>query len=90
VTLGVLGWGQGLHMRVAEPEPGRRLTETNLESGVVTEFDVIPCNGAAHALVQISAEWKPDRGLRGLVGRSITLALTKWIFTLQLRKLRAH
>jgi hypothetical protein len=85
-----LGWGQRLHMRVAKPEPGHRLRETNLESSEVTEFDVIPCNGSADALVQISAEWQADRGLRGLVGRSIRPALTQWIFTLQLRKLRDY
>lgn len=87
ITIRVAGHSQRLHMRVDEPEPGRVLTETNLDTGVVTAFTVQSDDGADTALTRISSEWQPKAGAGGLVDRAMTPALMHWVFGKQLRQL---
>ena len=87
ITLRILGKQQQLHMQVAEPEPGHLLTETNLDTGVVTEFTVAPADGGSRTLARISSEWETDSGLRGLIDRLATPVLMRRIFSRQLREL---
>jgi Polyketide cyclase / dehydrase and lipid transport len=87
ITLRILGRSQQLHMKVAEPEPGHVLTETNLDTGVVTMFTVLPADGGSRTLARISSEWETDGGLRGLIDRLATPVLMRRIFTRQLREL---
>jgi hypothetical protein len=87
ITLRMLGRRQRLHMRVGEPEPGHVLTETNLDTGVVTRFSVAPQDGGRHTLARISSEWETARGLRGLADRLATPLLMGRIFAKQLRQL---
>ena len=63
VTLG--GRTQHFHQRVDEPQPGRALTETDLDTGAVTTFTVTPAGeGASHLLIKTVYE---RGGLRGWV-----------------------
>jgi len=87
ITFRMLGKRQRLHMRVAEPEPGRVLTETNLDTGVVTEFSVVPRDGGSRTLAGMSSEWETAGGLRGLVDRLMTPLLMGRIFAKQLGQL---
>jgi Polyketide cyclase / dehydrase and lipid transport len=87
ITVRTMGRRQRLHMRVAEPEPGQVLTETNLDTGVVTEFSVAPRNGASHSLVEMSSEWEAGGGLRGLFDRLVTPPVMGRMFAKQLRQL---
>jgi sugar/nucleoside kinase (ribokinase family) len=87
ITLRLLGRRQRLHMRVAEPEPGQVLTETNLDTGVVTRFSVAPGDGRSGTLTRISSEWETAGGLRGLADRLLTPRLMARIFGQQLREL---
>lgn len=79
VTLKVPGQARRLHMAVAEPEPGRRLTETDLDTGLLTTFVVEPA-GEARTRVRLTTEC--DSVPAALAAR---LALT-----LQLRQLRNY
>ena len=54
------------------PDPGRILTETNLDTGVVTEFTVAPRDGRSRTLAGMSSEWETQGGLRGLADRLVT------------------
>jgi uncharacterized protein YndB with AHSA1/START domain len=87
ITVRMLGRRQRLHMRVAEPEPGRVLTETNLDTGVVTEFAVAPRDGGSRALARMSSEWETQGGLRGLADRLVTPRLMRRMFAKQLHQL---
>jgi hypothetical protein len=64
----LLGLTRELRMRVAEPEPGRVLTETDLKSGLVTIFTV-ESRGAAACKVSISSIWEARTGLLGFLER---------------------
>jgi hypothetical protein len=87
ISLRMLGRRQRLHMRVGEPEPGRVLTETNLDTGVVTRFSVTPEDGGSRTLARISSEWETTGGVRGLTDRLVTPLLMGRIFARQLRQL---
>jgi uncharacterized protein YndB with AHSA1/START domain len=87
ITVRTMGRQQRLHMRVAEPEPGRVLTETNLDTGVVTVFSVAEGDGGSRTLARMSSEWPTDGGLRGLLDRLVTPTLTGRVFARQLRQL---
>jgi len=87
ITVRTMGRQQRLHMRVAEPKPGQVLTETNLDTGVVTEFSVAPGSGASYSRVRMLSEWEPAGGLRGLFDRLVTAPLTGRMFAKQLRQL---
>jgi hypothetical protein len=87
ITVRTLGRRQRLHMRVGEPEPGRLLTETNLDTGVVTEFSVAPQGGGSRAQARMSSEWETAGGVRGLVDRLVTPRLMGRMFAKQLRQL---
>lgn len=51
-------------MMVAEPEPGRVLTESDMNSSLVTTFTVTPQDAASR--VQISTTWESAGGIGGL------------------------
>jgi Polyketide cyclase / dehydrase and lipid transport len=87
ITLRTMGREQRLHMQVAEPEPGLALTETDLDSGLVTHFRVAAHDGGTRTLARISSEWVTDGGVRGLVDRFLTPLLLGRIYSKQLREL---
>lgn len=90
ITLHTMGKRQRLHMQVAEPEPGHVLTETNLDTGVVTEFTVAPGHDAPSTLARISSEWETDGGVRGWLDRLATPRLMRRIFKQQLSELGGY
>ena len=85
ITFRLLGKRDRLHMRVSEPEPGRALVETNLDTGVETVFTVEPAaDGGTRA--RMSSEWDAH-GLRGLADRLLAARLMRRIFSRQLDEL---
>jgi hypothetical protein len=62
------GRSREYRMMVAEPEPGRVLTESDTGSSAVTTFTVSPRGGAS--LVRISTEWDGAGGIGGLFERT--------------------
>jgi hypothetical protein len=61
------GRSQILRMRVAEPTPGRVMTESNLLTPMVTIWTIIP--DGAHCRVHLETKWDTARGFRGLLER---------------------
>ena len=55
-------------MDVAEPQPGRVLTETDLNSGLKTTFALEPLAEGKTA-VTITTAWRPASGFQGLFNR---------------------
>ena len=72
---------------VAEPKPGRVLTESN-ERGKLTTFTVTPVGEptAAQSLVKIETRW-PARGLQGLVERLVAPRMLRGLFLDELERL---
>jgi uncharacterized protein YndB with AHSA1/START domain len=73
---------------VAEPEPGRVLTETDTRSSAVTTFTVSP-QGAA-SLVRISTTWDGAGGVGGLFERMFAPRVLRGIYADELKRLDAY
>ena len=75
-------------MKVDEPEPGRVLTESDLNSSAVTAFTVSPQGGAS--LVRISTAWDGASGVGGLFERMFAPRVLRAIYADELKRLGAY
>ena len=74
--------------KVAEPEPGRILTESDTGSSSITTFTVSP-RGAA-SLVQISGAWDGAGGIGGLFERMFAPRVLRGLYEDELKRLDAY
>ena len=88
VDLALGGRRRSFRARVEEPEPGRVLTETDLESGAVTAFTVDP--RGSEAVVRIETTFTAASGLRGLFERWAAPLLLRRLFRDELALLDAY
>jgi hypothetical protein len=75
-------------MRVAEPEPGQILTESDTGSNAVTTFVVTPQGGVSR--VQICSTWDSAGGIGGMVERVFAPRVMRPIFADELDRLDAY
>jgi Polyketide cyclase / dehydrase and lipid transport len=75
-------------MQVAEPEPGRVLTESDMNSSAVTSFTV-DAQGEA-SLVRISTAWDGASGIGGVFERMFAPRVLTGIYVDELRRLDAY
>jgi Polyketide cyclase / dehydrase and lipid transport len=73
---------------VAEPEPGRVLTESDTRSSAVTTFTVSP-RGAA-SLVRISTAWDGAGGIGGVFERTFAPRVLRGIYADELKRLDTY
>lgn len=66
-TVSAGGRTRGYTMRVAEPEPGRVITETDQDSSLVTSYTV--SSSGASSKVRISTSWDGAGGVGGFFER---------------------
>jgi uncharacterized protein YndB with AHSA1/START domain len=71
--------------RVAEPTPGRVLTESDLESSAVTTFTVTPDGDQSR--VQIETTWPAARGVGGFIERLLAPRLLQPLYADELGRL---
>jgi carbon monoxide dehydrogenase subunit G len=74
--------------KIAEPEPGRILTESDTNSTTVTTFTVSARGDAS--LVQISTTWRGAAGIGGLLERLFAPRVMRAIYADELRRLDAY
>jgi hypothetical protein len=75
-------------MKVAEPEPGRVLTESDTGSSAVTTFTVTPQGGQAR--VRIATAWEGAGGIGGFFERLFAPGVMRGIYTDELERLDAY
>ena len=75
-------------MKVAEPEPGRVLTESDTGSSLVTTTTVSPQGGGS--LVQISSAWDGAGGIGGLFERMFAPRVMRAIYADEVKRLDAY
>ena len=73
---------------VAEPEPGRTLTESDTGSSAVTTFTVSPQGTAS--LVRISTAWDGAGGIGGFFERTFAPRVLRGIYADELKRLDAY
>lgn len=83
-------WGkqQTFRAAVTEPEPGRVLVETDLDTnGAVTTFTINPGTAPADSIVTISTELPVRSGFPGWLERKLTTLLLRPIYLKELENL---
>ena len=85
-------WGKefSYHLKVAEPEPGRKMIESSLDSDLVTAFIVEPLNGGQHSRVTISSDFPASSGFQGLMEKLFQPSLVRGIYKKELKQLAAY
>jgi Polyketide cyclase / dehydrase and lipid transport len=86
VTAG--GRSREYRMEVAEPEPGRVLTESDTNSSLVTSFTVTPEGDASRVL--ISTTWEGAGGVGGLFERLFAPRVMRGIYVDELERLNSY
>jgi uncharacterized protein YndB with AHSA1/START domain len=86
--LKVGGRTREINPTIAEPEPGRVLTETDANSSSVVTFTVTP--QARASLVNISCTWNGARGVEGFFERLFAPSLMRKLLTDELIRLNAY
>jgi uncharacterized protein YndB with AHSA1/START domain len=86
VTAG--GRTRSYRMQVAEPEPGRVLTESDTESSLVTTFTVDP--SGAGSRVRISTTWDGAGGIGGFFERTFAPRVMKRLYEDELERLNKY
>ena len=79
---------QHARVRVSEPEPGRRLIETEQRTGAVTSFTVEPL-GADRSRVTIAIDLPVRAGLLGWVEQLVTGQYFRRVFNAELVRLES-
>jgi hypothetical protein len=82
------GRSRSVRAEVAEPEPGRTLTESEIGSSAVTTFTVTPTGSSS--TVRISSEWTGARGIGGFFERLFAPRVLRRLFGDELRRLDAY
>lgn len=90
LRMNVYGQEFHYHQIVTEPEPGRVLVETDLDTGLYSKFIFEPLDGGQRTRVTISAQFKISAGLKGLMERLFTPMVVRGIFNQELDNLAAY
>jgi hypothetical protein len=75
-------------MKVAEPEPGRVLTESDTTSSLVTTFTVTPEGDRSR--VRIATTWEGAQGIGGFFERLFAPRVMRGIYADELDRLNAY
>jgi uncharacterized protein YndB with AHSA1/START domain len=86
VTAG--GRARQYRMQVAEPEPGRVITESDMNSSLVTTFTVEPRD--ERSLVRISTGWQGAGGVGGFFERLFAPRAMRRIYDEELERLNGY
>lgn len=76
------------HMQVSEPEPGRKLVETDTGSSLVTTFTVDP--KGEKSLVNITTNWDGAGGIGGFFERTFAPRALRLLYGDELGRLSAY
>jgi len=79
------GRSRSFRMQVAEPQPGRVLTESDLNSSMVTTFTVTP--DGDHSRVRIETIWQGAGGIGGFFERLFAPRVLRRLYADELERL---
>lgn len=77
-------------MEVSEPEPGRRLEESDTRSSAITTFDFAPVDGGAKTRLTITTEWNASSGVGGFFERNFAPRVLHGVYEDELRRIAAR
>ena len=87
-SITVMGQTTNYHMDVTEPEPGRKLVESDRKLGVVTAFTIEPLDNGKKSRVTIATDWTPSSGVMGWIEKLTTPGFMRKIYEAELENVR--
>jgi Polyketide cyclase / dehydrase and lipid transport len=90
VSLKAFGQTYHYHQMVSEPEPGRVLKETEVDTGQYTTFTLEPLTGGQPTRVTIASEFPAQPGLTGMLERLMQPPFVRRLYLQELRNLAAY
>lgn len=85
----MMGQEQRMRMQVTEPEPGRVLAETDLDTGLVTKFIVEP-RDENQSEVTFDTTMTPSPGIQGWIERLIVPGYLRRVYRAELQQLNEY
>jgi hypothetical protein len=83
----VMGTTYNYHMKVAEPEPGRVITETDIDTGLVTTFTLKPTADSQQTWVTIATDSEAKTGLAGFFEKLLSPPVMRNIYKKELTQI---
>jgi hypothetical protein len=83
----VLGVERKNRTRISEPEPGRKLVETEMNEAFTTTYTFTPVNEGQQVHVEIETDMKTDPGLIGLLEKALLPSILRRINEKELRNI---
>ncbi len=85
-SISILGTSKLVRAEITEPEPGRVLVETDLDTGAVTTFFVEPAGDGSRSSVRITTQWE-GKGFSGILERLLVPRFLRKVYKEELAKL---
>lgn len=86
-ALKVFGQEYTFHQEVTEPEAGRVIAETDIETGQYTSFTFESLNSGKQTRVTIVSDFPPSRGFTGFMEKFMKPAIIRKIYNAELQQL---
>jgi len=86
----VMGQTIEYHMEVSEPEPGRKLVETDKKLGIVTAFIIDPLEGGKKSRVTLATDWTPHGGVMGWIEKMTTPGFMRKLYARELQNVQEY
>jgi Polyketide cyclase / dehydrase and lipid transport len=87
IRMNIFGQTYHYHQIVSEPQPGRVLKETEVDTGQYTTFTLEPLGDGQQTRVTIASEFPAKPGLMGLMERLMQPPVTRRLYLQELRNL---
>lgn len=89
-TVTVMGMKTDYYMEVSEPEPGRKIVETDKNLPLVTSFIVDPLEGGKRSRVTLATDWTPKGGVMGWIEKMSTPGVMRKLYERELQNVQAY
>lgn len=89
-SITVMGMTTHYYMVVTEPEPGRKMVETDEQLGVVTSFIIDPVEGGQKSHVTLATDWTPKPGIMGWIEKLSTPGVMHKIYDAELKNVQEY
>jgi hypothetical protein len=85
-------WGKEFSTRqlVSEPQPGRVLAETDMETGQYTEFVFEPVEGGQKTNLVIASEFPAKPGFMGWLEKQVQMSVIRRMYRQELQNIAEH
>jgi hypothetical protein len=86
----VMGTKTEYYMEVSEPEPGRKIVETDKILPLTTSFIIDPLEGGQKSRVTLATDWTPSSGIKGWIEKMSTPGVMRKLYKRELQNVQEY